>query len=491
MQEQQAKLTDEQQEPFPGFERTIKEILETWQVPGLAIGIVKDDRLVFAQGYGVRRTGAPEPVTAQTVFATGSVTKSVTAAAIGILVDERKVQWGDPVIKHLPDFQLADPYITQHLTIRDLLCARGGLQGGHLMMYGEGHGPAEIVRRLRYLKPLTDFRLRPTEHTFHFLIAGQLVEAISHQSWDAFVRERLLVPLGMSSSSTRFAETQQVADLATPHVPLNNQSVPMSWYDADHLRGAGGLSANVVDLAQWTRFLLNEGTYQGQQLVSRDVMRELQTPQIVDHSALARNLNPETHLVTYGLGWFVYDYKGYRVIEHGGAPFGMHVMIATVPREQLGLVALINMSTRRDMLAALKLQIFDHYLGMPPRDWNTTYLKPWREAEAHQQTTRARTSEELAARRIRDTQPSLALEHYVGVYENVYYGKARVILEQGQLRFQYGAALQAELKHWHYDTFQATWQTPFFGEDLFTFSLDGWGKVAQVGTPDFGAFQRV
>lgn len=143
------------------------------------------------------------------------------------------------------------------------------------------------------------------------------------------------------------------------------------------------------------------------------------------------------------------------------------------------------------MLTALKLQVFDHYLGKSPRDWSTEYLHTWREAEASQQVARARTREDLAARRVMGTQPSLALEHYVGVYENAFYGKARIVLEQGRLLFQYGIALQAELRHWHYDTFQAMWRVPFFGEDLFTFSLDCWGKVAQLTTPDFGAFQRV
>lgn len=491
MQEQQAKQTEERPEPFPGFEQVAKEMLETWQVPGLAIGIIKHDRLLFAQGYGVRRVGAPEPVTAQTIFATGSVTKPLTALAVGILVDEGKVQWDDPVIKHLPHFQLSDPYVTKHLTIRDLLCARSGLQGGQLMVYAEDSEPATIIHRLRYLKPLTGFRLRPMEHTFHFFIAGQLLEAVSHQSWNDFVRERLLRPLTMSSSSTRFAETQRASDLATPHVFLHDQIVPMPWYNMDHLRGAGGLNANIVDLAQWVRFLLQEGTYQGQQLVSREVMHELFTPQIVDHSPPTRSLNPEAHLVTYGLGWYVYDYQGYRVVEHGGSPFGMHALIAMVPHEQLGLVLLTNTSSRREMLAALKLQIVDHYLARPPRNWSTEYMQIWREAEARQQAARIRASEDLAAQRIKDTRPSLVLEQYAGVYENALYGKARIVLEQGQLHFQYGAALQAELRHWHYDTFQATWRAPFFGDDLFTFSLDAWGKVAHLTTPDFGTFQRV
>lgn len=481
-----------QGESFPLLEQRLETMLEEWKLPGMALALVKDDELIFAKGYGVRTAGEHSPITEHTLFGVASVTKPFTATALGMLVDEGKIDWDDRVLSYLPTLQLYDPYVTQHLTVRDLLCARAGLMGGDLMHFGEGFDRQEVVRRLQYLKPAVGFRTIQGAYTFLFAVAGQVVEAVSGQRWDDFLHERLLTPLGMTSSVTSLEAFLQAKNIATPHLFNADQLVSMPWNSLDNVGPAGSLSSTAVDLAQWVKLHLAEGVYNQQQLLSRAVIQEMHKPQIVDNSPLAKSMNPDAHVVTYGLGWFLHEYQGKKVIECAGSRLeGMNALIAMMPEECLGLVLLSNADQARYFVRAVKFLIFDHYLHIPERDWSSHYLNEWQHEQTHQHERLVHTRAELEARRVVGTQPSCALEHYVGSYANDYYGKATVLLHEGHLTFRYGSALYAELEHWHYDTFKTSWRLPFFGEDLVTFILNKWGKVEEMKVSDFADFKRV
>jgi CubicO group peptidase (beta-lactamase class C family) len=518
-----------QTNPLQGLDEDIQQMLHDWHVPGLAVGIVKDDEVVFAKGYGVKNVDEGQPVNEHTIFGVASVTKSFTAACVGILVDEGRVRWDDLVIQHLPNFQLYDPYVTREITIRDLLCARSGLVGGDLMRYGPGYDRDEVVRRLRYLKPGAGFRTTQGSYTFMFLVAGQLVAAVTGQSWDEFIRERIFSPLGMNASRTLLAETLQGENLATPHVELDGKLESTFWLVFDNTGPAGSITSNVVEIAQWLRLHLNDGRYNDQQVLSSAVMREMHTPHIVDHSALARSLNSEAHIVTYGLGWHISDYHSRKMVEHGGAGYGMSAKIAMLPEERLGLIILLNTTYTSQLFEAIKFRIFDSYLlqypqsgsekqvasGRSPRlsarnslqreaekvngpalsaarpDWNTKALEAYRQQREHMREFRINAHEKLEAQHIAGTQPAFALELYTGTYEDEFYGKATVRYEEGHLVFDYGLVLVSDLAHWHYDTFLANWRKPFYGEDLVTFTLNAEGKVEEMKITDLATFKRI
>ncbi len=491
MQEQLTPAHNTPQEPFPGLDAYVNEWLREWHVPGMALGIVKDDALVFAKGYGTRKLGEQSPINERTVFGVASVTKAFTAATVASLVDEGKVQWDDPVIKHLPDFQLYDPYVTRELTVRDLLCARAGLVGGDLMRYGEeGYDRAEVVRRLRYLKPGLGFRAAQGSYTFMFLVAGQLVAAVTGKSWDEVVRERIFTPLGMTTSNTLLAKALRQENIITPHIEREGVNEPTFWASLDNVGPGGSISSNIVDLAQWVRLHLSNGTYNGQELLSAAVMDEMHTPQIIDRSQLPRINNPQAHFITYGMGWYIADYLGRKVVEHGGSGFGMCAFISMLPEEQLGLIILANTGFVPHMMAALKLHIFDAYLHAPQRNWNSEYLQQWHSAQAHSRKQQADHLLDLKAHRVANTHLSLPLDQYAGTYDEPFYGKAIVRLEENHLVFHYGMLI-ADLEHWHFDTFKSTWRPPFHGDDLFTFTLDAMGKVDAMKVTDFANFTRI
>jgi CubicO group peptidase (beta-lactamase class C family) len=465
--------------------------LRDWGVPGMAVAIVKDDRVVFAKGYGVRETGKPAPVDEHTLFAVASNTKAFTAAALAILVDEGKVRWDDPVTKYLPSFQLFDTYATRELTLRDLLSHRSGLAtfGGDLLWYETTYNRDEILRRIRFLKPVSSFRSRYGYQNVMFLAAGQVVAAVTGKSWDDFVRERFFAPLGMNSTNTSIKEFRPGANVASPHNELNGRLRIVHYGNVDGAGPAASINSSVADMAQWIRLQLGRGTYQGKQIFSPRVAREMWQPvTILPISEANERFIPTLHFNTYGLGWFLNDYHGRKVVTHSGGLDGMISRVGMLPEERLGLVILTNSET--PVSTALMYKIFDTFLGAPARDWSADYLARNRQAEEASKAEQRKVEES----RVAGTRPSLALAKYAGAYGGEMYGEARVTEEQGRLvlRLLPSPNLVADLEHWHYDTFLVRWRDTVaypFGRGFVTFMLDARGEAAEmkidVPNPDF------
>ncbi|HEY0377587.1 MAG TPA: serine hydrolase [Pyrinomonadaceae bacterium] len=462
-----------------------------WNVPGFAIAIVKDDRVVFAKGYGVRELGKPAPVDEKTLFAIASNTKAFTAASIAILVDEGKVKWDDPVTKYLPEFQLSDPYVTREMTLRDLLSHRSGLAtfGGDLLWYESNYDRREILRRIRFLKPTSSFRSRFGYQNIMFLAAGEVVAAVTGKSWDDFVREHFFVPLGMTTTQTSVRQFKPTDNVATPHNEVDGRLRVIRYSMVDGVGGAAAINSNVAEMAQWLRLQLGRGLYEGKQFFSPAVAREMWTPHtIIPISEQGEKLNPTRHFYTYGLGWFLSDYHGRKVASHGGGLDGMISQVAMMPEEKLGVVILSNSETPLPSFMANK--VFDVFLGVPQRDWSAELLtrtKAAKEAERGEE-------QKLEAERAKDTKPSLALEKYAGTYTGAMYGDAKVVLENGRLvlRLTPSPNFVGDLEHWQYDTFRVKWRDSIvypFPKGFVTFTLDAHGQVdamkIDVPNPDF------
>ena len=481
------------------LESRLKEIDEyaakagqDWKVPGFAVAIVKDDKVVFAKGYGVRELNKPDAVDSNTLFAIASNSKAFTAAAVAILVDEGKLKWDDPVTKYLPWFQLYDPYVTREMTVRDLLCHRSGLAtfSGDLLWYESNYSRDEVVRRARFLKPTTSFRSSFGYQNIMFVAAGEIIRVVTGKTWDEFVRERFFIPLGMTRTITTHKQLMAATNVATPHNELKGTIRVIRYGNVDNAGAAGGIKSSVTDMAQWIRLQLGRGTFEGKKIFSANLSREMWTPHTIASgiSEQGEKFNPTTHFNLYGLGWGLSDYQGRKVVAHGGGLDGMVSRVALMPEENLGLVVLTNSETALPNILSNK--IFDLFLGVPKRDWNAEFLARVSQTRATQQAEEKKIEDS----RVRNTQPSLPLASYAGTYGGEMFGEVRVADEAGKLvvRFVPAPLFVGDLEHWHYDTFRVKWRDSIvypFNYGFVSFVIDSKGKVSEmkmdVPNPDF------
>ena len=467
-------------DPAAALDVYVGKAVSDWQVPGLAISVVKDGRVVFAKGYGVRELGRPAAADTQTLFAIGSTTKAMTAAAIGMLVDEGKVRWDDPVVRHLPAFQTGDPYVTRELTVRDLLTHRGGLGNADYLWYESEIPAAEVRRRVRFLRQAYSLRSSFIYQNIMYAVAGDVLEAASGMPWEQFVRRRIFEPLGMARTVATLREAQARDNVASPHDRIDGVIRTIRNATVDPVAPAGSIWSSVADMAKWMRFMLDSArTADGRQLLKPATWAELLKPQTIvtpqGFYPTARLTKP--HWTTYSLGWFQHDYNGRAVSFHTGSIDGMVAIIGLIPDERLGVYVLANLD-HAEVRHALMYTVFDLWAGNPQtrvasvegRDWSAELLKLYGGLQAQADSARMRREGE----RVAGTRPTLALDRYVGTYVDSLYGAAAVALERGQLVLRRGSRT-AVLEHWHYDTFRARWANAWQGTSMATFIIGARG----------------
>jgi CubicO group peptidase (beta-lactamase class C family) len=460
------------------FDAYVARGLEALRTPGAAVAVVKDGRVVFAKGYGVRALGDTGRVDAHTLFQIASNTKAFTTAALAMLADEGKLSWDDPVTRFLPGFELYDPYVTREFTVRDLVTHRSGLGlgAGDLLWFHSDYSRAEIAYRIRFAKPASSFRSAYAYDNVLYIVAGEIVPAIGGMSWDDFVTKRILTPLGMTETGTTIAYFTTARNRAAPHAVERGtlQIVPID--SVDNTAPAGGIVSNVADLVKWLICRLDSGRYAGGRLFSERQAREMWSGQtilpITDPEPSLAGLRPE--FAEYGLGWRLRDYGGRKLVSHTGGLAGMSSQITLVPAEKLGIVILTN--SESDLMAALSYRLLDDFLATGRRtDWVTAFVQA-------AQLDRAQADSTVRANRAaRDSlsRPSLPLERYAGHYHDELYGDAAIALEGGRLalRFARSPAFVGDLEHWQYDTFIARWRTAHLEDAYVTFSLNPDGSI--------------
>ncbi len=462
------------------FDAYVAKALQTLQTPGAAVAVVRNGKVLFARGYGVRRLGDKTPLDAHTLFQIGSNTKAFTTAALAILADDGKLSWDDPVTKVLPGFQLYDPYVTREFTIRDLVTHRSGLGlgAGDLLWFHSNYSRAEIAYRIRFARPVSSFRSQYAYDNVLYIVAGEVVGASAGASWDDFVRQRIFVPLGMAETGTTTAFFTSSGNAATPAAVEDGrlQSVPVD--SVENISPAGGIASNVTDLAKWMICRLDSGRFAAGRLFSERQAREMWSGQTIlpigDPPPPLAALRPS--FSEYGLGWRLRDYQGRKLVSHTGGLAGMTSQITLVPAEKLGIVVLTN--SESDLMAALTYRLLDDLLGAPARtraDWVVAYADAAR-------LDRARADSTLrAGQAARDSasRPSLPLERYAGRYRDELYGDADLALEGSKLvlRFSRSPAFVGDLEHWQYDTFIAHWRTRHLEDAYVTFALNPDGSI--------------
>ena len=477
--------------PPQDFARRAEDARRSVGVPGMAIAIVENDRVTFAQGFGVRALGQAERVDADTIFPTGSTGKAFTVADLAMLVDQGRIGWDDRVTDRLPGFEMYDPWVTREITIRDLLVHRSGLglgEGDLMFVPRSNLARAEAVRRLRYLKPASSFRYDFAYDNVLYMVAGQLIEAVTGETWESFTAEHLLKPAGMLHSTSdepaRFANANRAYPHARMDGGLRGAGTQERLDEREELgraaAPAGGLTVSANDMARWLLIQLDHGELPGHsgRLFSEGAQRQMWKPMVLqpipEYPEPLKAAQPMFN--TYALGWDVSDYGGARIIWHGGAVLGFLTAVVLIPDRHVGFSIEIN-SEDGEIIRGLMNELLDHYLGRPHIDWVARYR-----AEKQRRITEALGTLKTAAAKPAAVGPSLPLASYAGTYADPWYGNIEIASKDGKLTIDFTTTprMSGTLEHYQYDTFIARLDDKTIEQPYVTFSLDADGHVERI-----------
>ncbi len=455
--------------------------MKTFNVPGMAVAIVKDGKIVIAQGYGVRKLGDATPVDEFTRFGIGSNTKAFTTAALATLVDEGKLAWDDPVYQRLPGFVMYDAYVSHEMTIRDLLTHRSGMglgEGDLLFWPHSTYTRDEIIYKLRFMKPASGFRSRFAYDNLLYMTAGQIIPAVTGTSWDDYIQQHIFTPLGMTHSTLTNANIKPSDDVASPHSVVDGKLKVLPFENLDNVGPAGSINSCAADMAKWARLQLNHGKFVDRdgRLFTEQRSREMWSPQTI----LPTSDPPlplaalKANFADYALGWRVHDYHGRKLVGHTGGVAGFVSRVMLVPEENLGVVVLTN-AEQTGAFDTILYHVLDHYFQIPPIDWIAAY-KTVQDAEEKEATE---TMSKAEAARDASSKPSLPLEKYAAVYNDAWYGPITIRAENAGLviTFDHTPTMIGDLQAWQHDTFKAHWRDRTIEDAFVTFALKPDGSI--------------
>jgi CubicO group peptidase (beta-lactamase class C family) len=430
----------------PELDAYIENARVQWGVPGIAVAVVRDGKVVTTKGYGVRRLGSSEAVDENTMFDVASLSKSFTAAAVATLVDEGKMSWDDPVRRYLPQVEFADAYRTANVTIRDLLAHRVGVETGNWMARITGYSTGEVLRRVRFLRERVPFRTEMFYSNIGYTAAGEAAAAAAKMPYNDLVRTRLIEPLGMRDTTVGVEHTL-AANHASPHAMIAGVQQPIRNKKNMSINPAGAVNSTAKDMTRWLLFSLGDGTWEGKRIISAEAMNEMHSPQILTATTpQMRAARGVRFFAAYGFGWQVMDLHGHKMLWHSGNADGMPVYMAILPDERIGVLVMTNSWEAGTLHGALAARILDTLLGeKEPRDWAKEAFQPNRPAPSEPP-------------RIAGTKPSRPLEAYAGTYVDRVVGDITITADAGKLTMQVARGERADLEHWHHDVFRVRWR---------------------------------
>lgn len=473
-------------DPLVGLDAAIESAREQWHAPGLAVAIVKDDQVVYLRGFGTKHLGRNDPVDPHTAFTLASTTKAFTAMALGLLVDDGKLRWDDPVVQHLPEFRVADPYVTREVTIRDLLVHRTGIEETD-MLWVRGFDTRTSLEHLQYAKQASSLRSSWAYNNMMYVVAAEVVARVAGMSFQEFVRRRIFEPLGMSDSLFTGPDLSQHANVTGAHLIEQGVARATDLYVSPEPLGAAGIQSSAADMAKWLRLLLGKGTFEGKAIFKPETVAEALKPQMLLASVgypAARQANP--HFYAYGLGWFLQDYKGRLLAMHTGSLYGANALAAIVPEERLGLIILINAGPV-EFRHAFMYDVVDRFLNSRGKDWNADLLKQY---GGLQDEENARRADALRTRPAK-TRPSLPLADYAGAYADPLVGETQIVLGRtGTLTLAMQPGATFNLAHWSYDSFEASDTRAPDERFLLTFRRGAEGRITGYETEAGRLYRR-
>jgi CubicO group peptidase (beta-lactamase class C family) len=465
--------------PLPrlqGFDAFVNGVMAEWKVPGLAIAVIQDGRVIYASGFGFRDLEKKLPVTPRTIFGIGSCSKAFTATTMGILVDEGRLDWDKPVREYLPEFMLSDEVASERITPRDLMTHRTGLPRHDHVWIRSPFTREEMIERLRFLGFSQDIRETYQYNNLMVMTAGFLVGKIAGTTWEEFARTRILFPLGMNETNFSTDDSQEADDFSRSYTLVKGKVEEFPFYNADALGPAGSINSTAFDMAAWLLMNLNNGKYGeklDRQVISERRLAQIHAPQVVVPDELKY---PEIYYPTYGLGWRMNAYRGRPLISHGGAIMGFSASVAFLPVDQIGVVILNNLEDS-PVNGTLSYYVFDRLLGLEPVNW----AQRVRDEQARSRAEAEKRAKERDADRQQGTTPSHGLAAYAGVYEHPAYGTIVIVLEGGKLKADYHQRV-FDFEHFHFDVFKMRndWMD---AEYKVTFGMDAKGSIASLSVP--------
>ena len=459
-----------------GFDEIVERGLKELNVPGAAVAIVKDDEIILAKGYGFRDIENKIPMTADTLLAIGSASKAFTTFAMGVLVDEGKLDWEKPVRNYIPWFRLYDTFSSERLTPRDLVTHRSGLPRHDLSWYNNYEATREeFVRRLAHLKPSADLREKFQYNNLMFLTAGYLVEVLTDKKWEDAIRTHVFKPLGMGRTNFSVEDSQKDADFALPYREREGKIEKIPFRNISNIGPAGSINSSVNEMSHWLLVHLNGGKFEGKQIIGPQTLQDMHLAHMPTGGTPAI---PEVTPADYGLGWFVDTYRGHRRVHHGGNIDGFSAMVSMLPRDGVGFAVLVNKNGSA-LTELLIRHSSDLVLELKHKDWIGESAKEKTAGEEVQKEARQKKH----TRRKPGTKPAHELEEYTGDYFHPGYGDLKVFLKNGEILFTYNG-ITTPLEHWHYETFNGKRaDDPTFEDMKLTFRTDVNGYVAGLEAP--------
>lgn len=464
----------------------VEKVRTTFDVPGIAVAIVKDDKIIHAKGYGLRSLSRNEKVDEYTLFGIASNSKAFTAAALGMLVDEGKLQWDDKVTQYIPEFTLYDPYVTREFTIRDLLTHRSGmgLGAGDLMMFPDSNNftRKDIIHNLRYLKPVSSFRSRYDYDNNLYIVAGEIIGIVSGLPWEEFIEQRIMQPLGMTYSKASIGRVKDRRNMIVPHAPVNGKVQPIAIDWSETANAAGGIQSNLTDLAKWIIMQMNHGQYGDslhKKLFSESVHEEMWAPQTIIHATTAPPYN--THFAAYGLGWFLNDIKGYKQVSHTGGLAGVVTQVTLLPELKLGIIVLTNQQSGAAFVSVTNT-IKDSYLGITGMD----RVKQMHDRLVKNETEAKKITDsiwQVIDEQQKNNNNRVDLSNFTGTYTDKWFGDVVISIKNGKPWFdsKRSPKLSGEMLYYKGNTFVAKWNDRSMDADAYVqFNLDREGKAAGI-----------
>lgn len=466
----------------PEIDALVEKTLKTFDVPGIAVAVVKDGKVIHAKGYGLRSLNTKERVTENTLFGIASNSKAFTSAALGMLMDEKKLTWDTKVTDIIPEFKMYNPYVTEEFTIRDLLTHRSGLGlgAGDLMFWPDQNNFTlkDIIHNLRYLKPVSGFRTKYDYDNLLYIVAGEVVTRVSGMPWEDFIESRILKPLGMNATAASYKRLKDKSNVIDPHAPVEGavKVIRRDWSEVAN--AAGGIYSNVTDMSKWVVMQMENGKFDNdKQLFSRGVHAEMWTPQTIIPVRGTNSYN--THFSGYGLGWFLSDVKGFKQATHTGGLAGIVTQVTLLPELKLGIIVFTNQQSGAAFTAVTNT-IKDSYLGIKGMD---------RVKENHDRVL----ANEAEAKKItaeiwsviegqqKNNGAKMAADLFLGTYQDPWFGEAVVSIKNGKLWFDSKRSFQltGELLPYKGNTFIVKWTERSMDADAYVmFELDNEGKAS-------------
>ena len=453
-----------------GVDRVMLATMKAWQIPGAAVAIVKNDRVVYVAAYGVKDLSTNQPVTVDTLFQIASTSKAFTTAALAMLASDGKLSFDDPVRQHLEYFRLSDLCADQMVTIRDIVSHRTGLSRHDELWDNTPLTREQVIRAMGDVALTKPFRTSYQYQNIMFITAGEVVARASGMSWDDFVRTRIFTPLQMTHTVTSDADWNAGDHATGYHYDWKKDRITAQHpIDTTTIGGGGAIKSSARDMGNWVRFQLADGMFNGVQLLDPALLTETKMPNtVIRLENLTRDTHPETNLLAYAMGWNVQDYRGELLVSHSGALNGFRTHVDLLPRRQAGFVILSNLG-RGMALVALRNALADMLTLKPPRDWNAYYLMVDRKADEKED----KAKQDRKAERKPDTKPSRPLDAYIGTYSNKAYGDVKITRAKDQLVLEWNRLL-IPLEHFHFDIFSAESELDEVDEEVaFGLSKDG------------------